>query len=242
MVALLGWVSTATGLPSFRATGPGVLLATDAAGTRTVARLTTSRQLMFSDSLARPAFPTVYQLGATHVTLTRARGDGPDIADTATISDITGRSVVVDFYEDTGDPRAFKSGYSKYANGVLRYGFGLPDVQGESRLYIDGPEKVDELTALLEDNGPVIITLGAPADGVPMVRCVWVREVKRVRNEQGAEFVFDVKWEPQPLPDLPEASGLVPVVTWDMVQASAWRWGDTGTFNAVIHELTGMPL
>lgn len=245
------WVATNTGLPSFKLVGPGVLMA----GSRLVARVTGDSVLTVADPLAEVGVPTVYGFAGQSATLTRLiLGHGVVQSHQALITGVNGRGVLVDLYENTGDPRKFKSGSFKYSNGVMRGAPGLDEREGKSRLVLDSPERLAALGDVLEQPGPVLIVLAAPAAGVPGVRCVAVSEVKYLRTGVDGAQQLDVTWEsvPYPMdgllstpgPDVPAGGdGLAgvsgAVLTWGDCEAAGVLWGDVRTIGQISVALTG---
>lgn len=219
------WVSSFTGLPSFRVSGPGEVRTTDG---RLIARSVLS-DWRCSDVFAPVGIPQKYTVGGAAKTLTRAPFG---TYGTVLVADLSGRGVVVDFFENIGDPYKFKSGGSRAKNGRVRANPRGDVRTGECRLVLDGPGKREALDSVLESPGRKFITLDRPALGVPDVRCVWVTDVDRTRTSHWGEFEYRVKYE---LQDAEIAAGAeaVPSLTFGEVASTGLLWGANKTFGEV---------
>lgn len=217
------WISSFTGLPSFTVSGAGRLVTSDgrevASSTRSVWRV--------SDPLAPVGVPVKYSLGGSATrTLTRAPFGGPG---TALISDVGGRGVVVDFYENIREPLTFRTGGSRYANGRVRSDPRGDVWTGDAKVVLDTAEKVRELTLLLSAPGRKLIAIDSPAEGVRPVRAVWVTDFDRLRTSTEGAFEFYLMFEYQPDP-----VGGGPVATFGEVAATGLLWGTNVLFGDVM--------
>lgn len=230
-----GWVASNTGLPCFGLVGPGVLATSSG---RVVVRVSDGARLYVADALGEVGVATRYLFAGGSVTLTR-RVPGAVGSHQALLTGVDGRGVLVDFYENTGDQRSFKSGSSRFSNGVMRGAPGLDERSGESKLVLDSPARLLEVEAVLEQPGPVLIVLTGPALGVPGVRCVAVDDVKYKRTSVAGAVELVVSWTLTPYPTFGVDEWGGSALTWGDCALAGVTWGDSRTIDGLSLALTG---
>lgn len=227
-----GFIHEVTGLPSFVVTVPGTLWADDDVACEVSQGLEAVGFWEFSHVLAPVGQKVSYlyegEDGELYgpVELTRVAPGCPDGG--AVVATQAGRGVMVDLYEDTGDPLEFENRVSEFENGVVRFKRG--ELSGSSRFVVDTPQRVRLVRAVLEAPGLTLISPGQAAAGVDGVRCVLVKSVKYSRLSTDGDRQIDVDWVVKPYPGVRGRGGLkgpvVPAVTWGDAIRAGRSWGD----------------
>ena len=227
-----GFVHSVTGLPSFVVTVPGVLWADDDVACEVARGVESVGFWEFSHVLAPVGQKVSYlyegEDGELYgpVELTRVVPDCPDGG--AVVATQNGRGVVVDLYEDTGDPLEFENRVSEFENGVVRFKRGK--LSGSSRFVVDTPQRARQVRAVLEAPGLTLISPGQVAAGVDGVRCVLVKRAHYSRLSTEGDRQIDVEWTMKPFPGMQGRGGLkgpvVPAVTWGDAIRAGKSWGD----------------
>lgn len=208
-MALTGYVSKTTGLPTVSASSPGPIYA----GSRLLAVMDAAG--VVSDALAAPGVSTVYRQGSGKVTLARKTTSNRYV----NVTGLDGRGFTRAWFKDDGDKTSWSSPATILETGAARWPLrdNLRTGSGKFILWDEGDR--DGMWALLRSAQPIIISPGAPTLGVPAIRAIVVSKVAAQRFGPEGTIQYDVDWTEVPMdsPLLRGADGgygACPAVTW----------------------------